>query len=95
MCGKLTKTAAIASLLALGGCQQYLARQDLIEPWSGDAVARNSALQVIDPWPRHAYDTHIPTSGHRQATAIKKYKTWGEDAPLPPMQPIQLVVPPQ
>ena len=95
MSGKMKKTAAIAFFLALGGCQQYLARQDLIEPYSSDAVAQNSAIQVIDPWPRHAYDTRIPTSGYRQATAVKRYNTFGEEAPPAALQPLQLVVPAQ
>jgi hypothetical protein len=81
-----------AVAVSLAGCQQYLARQDLIEPWSGDAVAHNLALQTIDPWPRHAYDTHIPTSGRRQATAIRKYQAWGEETPQQELAPVQLVV---
>lgn len=90
MSGKTLMLGAVA--ISLAGCQQYLARQDLIEPWSGDAVAQNLAVQAIDPWPRHAYDTHIPTSGRRQATAIRKYQTFGEETPAKELAPVQLVV---
>lgn len=91
-----TRSAAIlAATLTLAGCQEYLARQDLIEPYSGDAIARNSALQVSEPWPRYAYDTNIPTSGQRQGNALTNYKTHGEKEATQPLQPVQLVVPSQ
>jgi hypothetical protein len=90
------RTTAIAALtLALGGCQQYLARQDFIEPYTGDAVRQNLAVQTPDPWPRAAYETHIATDGYRQGTAVKKYRVYGEEAPPPAVQPLQLVVPQQ
>lgn len=78
---------------ALGGCQQYLARQDLIESYTGNAVAHNRAIQMIDPWPRYAYDTHIPTNGRRQANAYTNYAKQGEDDEVAPLAPVQLVVP--
>jgi len=85
--------AVLAAALSLAGCQQYLARQDLIEPYSGDAIATNSALQVGDPWPAYVYDTRIPTSGERQGNAIRRYKTFGEEDKAVAVQPVQLVVP--
>ena len=84
---------ASACALSLAGCQQYLARQDLIESYSGNAVAHNRAVQMIDPWPRHAYDTYIPTNGRRQANAYTNYAKRGEEEEAAPLAPLQLVVP--
>jgi len=90
------RIATVAALAAsLGGCQQYLARQDFIEPYTGDAVRQNLAVQTPDPWPRAAYHTHIPTDGYRQGNAIKKYRSYGEEVPAQQLQPLQLVVPQQ
>ena len=70
---KLLRIALIAgAALPASGCYSYLARQDLIEPYSGDAVATNLALQMADPWPRYVYDTDIETSG--QGSALCKAK---------------------
>ncbi len=92
----LSKICLIAAVgLTLGGCEQYLARQDFIEPYTGDAVRQNLAVQTPDPWPRSAYFTGIPTDGYRQEGAIKKYRTYHEDAPAQQLQPLQLVVPQQ
>ncbi len=84
---------AMSCAFMLTGCQEYLVRSDLVEPYSGNAVASNQALQTIDPWPRHAYDSHIATGGQRQGNAIKKYNTAGEAQPAEELKPIQLVVP--
>jgi len=87
---------AAALALALAGCQaEYLARQDLIEPYSGEAVAANRVLQTPDPWPRGVYDNNIYTSGRNQAAAYKKYETKHEEAERQEIAPVQLVVPPQ
>ncbi len=74
MKNRLALTTSMIALLALGGCQQYLDRSDLISPYAGDAVARNASNQTIDPWPHYVYDTNILTDGERQAGAIRKYR---------------------
>lgn len=93
----MKRTIAIAALAAtstmLSGCQQYLARQDLIEPYTGNATATNLALQMADPWPPYVYDTRIPTNGRRQANAYMKYAKHDEEKPPQEIAPIQLVVP--
>ncbi|GIL02935.1 MAG: hypothetical protein BroJett030_28340 [Alphaproteobacteria bacterium] len=91
MSGK-TMFALIGATLALAGCQEYLARQDLATPYSGDAIARNNALQMRDPWPRYVYDTRIPTSGKRQSNIHDRYTSFGEEAPTTELKPLQLVV---
>lgn len=70
---QITQTLVLASVLTLAGCQQYLVRSDLVNPYVGDAVARNASNQTIDPWPRYVYDTNIQTSSQRQNAALKKY----------------------
>ena len=89
----LTIAALGASGLALSGCQQYLARQDLVESYSGDTQARNLALQAADPWPPYVYDTRIHTTGRRQADAFLKQAKTHEEAQPQEVAPIQLVVP--
>jgi hypothetical protein len=91
----ITTALAAAACALLAGCE-YTARQDTVTPWSGNAVAQNAALQMIDPWPRHAYDANIPTNGERQAGAYRKYATAHDkdDAPTE-IAPVQLVVPQQ
>lgn len=90
----LSGGSAIALTFALTGCQsEYLARQDLIEPYSGEAVAANRVLQTPDPWPRGVYNNNIYTSGRNQAAAYKKYETKHEEAEPQQLNPIQLVVP--
>ncbi len=91
----LTIVLAIAASAPMAGCE-YTARQDTIAPWAGNAVAQNQALQMIDPWPRRAYDTKIATNGERQAGAYRKYATANknEDAKSQ-VTPLQLVVPEQ
>ncbi len=72
--------AAAAAGLALAGCQDTLARRDGISFGAGDAVAANRAVHAIDPWPREARNTTIPTSGRRIATAIEAYEARGTEA---------------
>lgn len=87
------KLIVLFGALALSGCQQYLARQELIQPYSGDAIARNLALQMQDPWPPYVYNTHIPTSGKRQGNIQDRYTSFGEeDSKSQELQPVQLVV---
>lgn len=74
MKNKLILSTSIMALFALGGCQNYLERTDLVSPYTGDAVARNTSNQTIDPWPRYVYDTNIRTDGERQAGAVRKYR---------------------
>lgn len=91
----MTTALAAAACASLAGCE-YTARQDTITPWSGNAVAQNQALQMIDPWPRHAYDTNIATNGERQAGAYRKYATAHGKVDEPTeIAPVQLVVPQQ
>lgn len=77
----MKKTMAIASLILLAGCQEYLTRSDMVSPYTGNAATTNRTLQTVDPWPRYVYDTNLTTSGERQADAIRNYHEAHKDKP--------------
>jgi hypothetical protein len=52
----------------------YVQRSETVTPSAGNALAANEAIQIIDPWPRHAYDTRIPGDGQRMADAVERYQ---------------------
>jgi hypothetical protein len=52
----------------------YLQRSDTIYPGAGNAKAVNSAIHVIDPWPRHSANRHIPANGERMVGAVERYR---------------------
>jgi hypothetical protein len=76
--------ACAAAAAALAGCSggpsfddpftQYTQRTQTITLGAGDAKEANAAIQVIDPWPRYAYDTRIPGNGQRLADAVERYR---------------------
>jgi len=66
-----------ASLIVLTGCRaenRYLARRDSITLGAGEAVARNNAIQVINPWPKHSQDPYFNTDGKRMMVAVERYQ---------------------
>ncbi len=68
-----------ASLLVLpmlcAACtDRYLARRDTLTISSGDAVARNAAVQTLDPWPAVAERTDDIVSGQRLQRAVERYR---------------------
>lgn len=67
--------SAVLPALLLGACSSYLDRNDFASPSLGDAVARNAAIHVIDPWPAHARNTRIVHDGARLQPAIERYRT--------------------
>ena len=54
--------------------EQNLARSQTVTASAGNAEKSNEAIQIIDPWPRYVYDTHIPGDGQRLAAAVERYK---------------------
>jgi len=67
----------------------YLQRLDAVTPDGGNASAANTAIQMIDPWPRYAGRRHIPGDGKRMADAVDRYRDVSK-LPLAP-QPISPV----
>ena len=79
--------AAVATLL-LAGCEhdRYADRRDQVTFGSGDAVAANKAMHIIDPWPRAARTVDHGMSGEAAEAALEKLRkrTRGNDAAPPP-----------
>jgi hypothetical protein len=63
---RLIKITAAALVFLLTGCasDDYL-RTEGLTMTAGDAVARNSALQIIDPWPAGVEDTALDVPADR------------------------------
>ncbi|MGB7287226.1 MAG: hypothetical protein WBC71_09875, partial [Salaquimonas sp.] len=87
----MKKLLLLSFVLPLAGCQEYLVRSDLVNPHSGDAVARNTSNQTIDPWPKYVYDTEIQTSSERQKAAIASYNAGPVKKSNAPASPAILV----
>jgi hypothetical protein len=77
MRNSIVAMAALASLLA-GCAQDDFTRTEGLTLGIGDAVATNSALQIIDPWPAGVEDTALnPPADRGDPAAVK-------DAPAAP-----------
>ena len=54
------KLPLLTAILVLAGCaKQDFYRTEGLTMGAGDAIARNTALQVIDPWPQGVEDTRL------------------------------------
>jgi hypothetical protein len=75
---------AVAFLLgtALGGCSEHFDRRDGIMLHSGEAVAANRVVHMIDPWPPASARRNIAYSGEKAATAAERYRTGKVIAPV-------------
>ena len=71
----MLKCILVLAALAVSGCQQYLARNEGVTSFAGNAHAANEAKMVVDPWPANVDNTDIPADGQRMADAVQKYKT--------------------
>lgn len=71
-------TFILAAALTLGGswgaAAQYLNRTDTITTSAGDDQDVNTAIQTIDPWPRHVGNRRIPGNGERLSGAVQRYR---------------------
>lgn len=55
---KISLSAVV--VVALSGCQyEQLNRSETMSDSAGNAIAHNSALQIIDPWPRSAGNDNL------------------------------------
>lgn len=69
----LVTCTALAPMLALGACADYVKHSDTITASAGDAVAHNKVVHIDDPWPRASANTHITGNGQRVDKATKRY----------------------
>lgn len=82
--------AAAALALMLAGCEhdRYVDRRDQVTFGSGDAVAANKAMHIIDPWPRAARTVEHGISGEQAEAAMVKLRRRaieGDAAAAPPV----------
>mgnify|MGYP006314586291 CR=1 FL=1 len=83
----LRMSIAITSvaLLTLSGCAKDDAlRTEGLTLGAGDAVATNSALQIIDPWPEGVEDTDLLVPSDSGATVISPASGSAGAASTPP-----------
>lgn len=79
-CAPATKaTRALAAALlcgALSACAEtYLERRDRLSFSSGEALAANRVVHMVDPWPRQAGNRDIAFDGERMRAAAERYRT--------------------
>lgn len=67
--------AALLSLIVLGGCSEYLHRNDTLSWQSGNALQSNKVTQMVDPWPAVAANRDIAFDGAVMQTAMTRYRT--------------------
>jgi len=67
---KLIAAGSLA-LFALSGCMAQNKYSEGISYSGGNAIAHNSSLQIIDPWPENVQDTNlvVPAEGATQPAA--------------------------
>jgi hypothetical protein len=53
---------------------QYFERKNGVTVGAGNAKSANSAVHIIDPWPRNVGNTRIPGDGQRMSGAIERYR---------------------
>lgn len=63
--------AMITCFIGLAGCES-LSRRETISLGPGDAIAHNSAIHSIDPWPREAANAQIGGDAYRQQKSIER-----------------------
>ena len=69
----------------------YLQRIDSISPGAGNATDVNSAIHVIDPWPRYSGNRHIPANGERMVGAVERYRDVSKLPKAPqPLAPVAI-----
>jgi hypothetical protein len=76
---RLRITGACFVLVALGstlgGCSDiYLDRRETVSLGAGDHIASNTAVQMVDPWPRYVGDKNIAFNGQRSQGAVERYR---------------------
>ncbi|UTY46595.1 pilus assembly protein [Sinorhizobium fredii] len=68
----------------LSGCADYMNHRDSITFGVGNAMEANKAIHTQDPFPRAAYNTHIPSDGKVIHRAVRTYQGGGQTSAAPP-----------
>src|SRR5262249_41292179 len=76
---------ALLIAVLLGACSDiYYDRREGVSFQAGNAVASNTAVETIDPWPAVAANRSIPANGQRMQAAAEPYRK----NKAPPLQAI-------
>jgi hypothetical protein len=71
--------AMLSAALAAGGCtSDEFARYQGVTPYAGNAIASNTVLQMVDPWPRGVENTNLDVPADH-----KQYQTAASDGAPP------------
>lgn len=77
-------TMLLASLAALSACtSDETLRLDGMTIGAGEAIAANTAMQMVDPWPRGVENTKLRTPAFRKRPVVAS----GGDPALSPANP--------
>ena len=72
--------AVFPGLLVLSGCMtEDVLRYDGVTTSAGNAIAANTAMQMVDPWPRGVENTHLLVPAERPEAPPS-----ADDAPATP-----------
>lgn len=52
---------ALPALVLLAGCQTEPVRHEGVTSGAGDAIAANTIMQMVDPWPAGVQNTNLVT----------------------------------
>lgn len=76
------KSILAGGLLMLAGCtHEAYQRNEGVSSYAGNAIAANTVMQMVDPWPAGVEDTDLETPADRGT---------GEDG-MPKAPPVQMV----
>ncbi|MEO0543319.1 MAG: hypothetical protein AAFY99_05820 [Pseudomonadota bacterium] len=71
------------SAIALSACTQTYNETEGVTLQAGNAVAYNSALQIIDPWPKGVQDTNLIVPADRDGAGTATNGDGNADAAAP------------
>ena len=74
-CKRVRLALSIAAIVALGGCNTVNSHIGDTDPFLGEAVKYNAAIQTINPAPIHPAEAAQPGDvGEHGAKAVKRYR---------------------
>lgn len=66
------RTLALSCAFTLAGCAtEDVMRYDGVTTSAGDAIAANSAMQIVDPWPYGVEETRLLVPAEREAEPVE------------------------
>jgi hypothetical protein len=71
---RLAAVALLATLAAACVHDRYADRRDQVTFGTGDSIAANKAIQIIDPWARESRNVSQGISGEQAEAAMEKFR---------------------